>query len=62
MNTRELIQDTTKRSLKKYYDLYTKIIQDKLDVVEEDIQNIKDTLDNLSSLTNDELNSIKNNE
>ena len=62
MNTKELIQDTTKRSLKKYYDLYTKIIQDKLDVVEEDIQNIKDTLDNLSSLTNDELNSIKNNE
>jgi len=62
MNTRELIQDTTKRSLKKYYDLYTKIIQDKLNGVEKDIQNIKDTLDNLSSLTDDELNSIKNNE
>ena len=62
MNTRELIQDTTKRSLKKYYDLYARIIQDKLNGVEKDIQNIKDTLDNLSSLTDDELNSIKNNE
>lgn len=58
MNTKEFTSDAIKKSLQKYYDLYTKNIQQQVDNNTADIAVIKSKIDGLSSLEQEELDYI----
>lgn len=65
MNNKDFVKDTTKRAIEKYHNLYVKILQEKygtlktkVDKHDEDIDEIKNKIDNLSALNNTELNYI----
>ncbi len=58
MNTKEFTSDAIKKSLQKYYDLYTKNIQQQVDINTADIVVIKSKIDGLSSLEQEELDYI----
>lgn len=58
MNTKEFTSDAIKKSLQKYYDLYTKNIQQQVDINTADISVIKSKIDGLSSLEQEELDYI----
>lgn len=69
MNTKEFTSDAIKKSLQKYYDLYTKRIQQQLSTLQDqvdtntaDIVIIKGKIDGLSSLEQEELDYIIDNE
>ena len=56
MNTKELVQDTTKRAIQKYHDLYTKNILSRLTTDEANIAKNSEDIETLDELVADALN------
>ena len=58
MNTKELVNDTVKRSLAKYHDAFTKAIKRQLDDLEERVEVVEDSALNIRGLDTDDISNI----
>ena len=55
MNTKELVNDTIKRSLAKYHEAFTKSIKRQLNELEARIEVVEDSALNITELSNTEI-------
>ena len=58
MNTKELVNDTVKRSLAKYHDAFTKAIKRQLDDLEERVEVVEDSALNIRGLDTVDISNI----
>ena len=58
MNTKELVNDTVKRSLAKYHDAFTKAIKRQLDDLEERVEVVEGSALNIRGLDTDDISNI----
>ena len=58
MNTKELVQDTVKRSLAKYHEAFTKSLKSQLAALEERVEVVEDSALNITGLNQTEIENI----
>ena len=61
MNTRELVQDTTKRALAKYHNAFIKALQTNLNNLEDRVETVEKSSLNIIELSSTEIENIINN-
>lgn len=55
MNTKELVNDTVKRSLAKYHEAFTKALKNQLASLEARVEVVEDSALNITELSNTEI-------
>ncbi|MBQ3415835.1 MAG: hypothetical protein IJH39_11005 [Clostridia bacterium] len=55
MNTKELVNDTVKRSLAKYHEAFTKSLKNQLASLEARVEVVEDSALNITELSNTEI-------
>ena len=55
MNTKELVNDTVKRSLAKYHEAFTKSLRDQLASLEQRVEVVEDSALNITELSQTEI-------
>ena len=58
MNTKELVNDTVKRSLNKYHEAFTKSIKRQISELEARVEVVEDSALNIKGLDSDDISNI----
>ena len=58
MNTKELVNDTVKRSLNKYHEAFTKALKRQLNELEARVEVVEESALNIQGLDSNDLNNI----